>query len=96
MSTIATPPRPDAVPLRDPSEPAAPAPAGPSGRAAPPLPSAPPAVPDLSVIVVNRNTRELLAECLAAGRAFAGPVSVEVIVVDNGSTDGSAQRVREK
>jgi len=96
MSRLAASPRPDAEPLRDSPEPAAPAPAGPSVRAAPSLPSAPPAVPDLSVVVVNRNTRELLAECLASVRGAAGALGVEVIVVDNGSTDGSAQRVREE
>lgn len=72
------------------------------GRAARPASGAAPAapgesgVPDLSVIVVNRNTRELLAECLASLRAAADPVEVEVIVVDNGSTDGSVGRVREE
>lgn len=96
MTSLATPLRRDAVPLRDPSEPAAPAAPGLQGRAAAPLPDARPAVPDLSVIVVNRNTRELLAECLASIRAHAGPVSVETIVVDNGSTDGSVQRVRDE
>ncbi|MEK7139301.1 MAG: glycosyltransferase family 2 protein [Patescibacteria group bacterium] len=43
----------------------------------------------LSVIIVNWNTRELLRACLTSGLG-AGTDSVEVIVVDNGSTDGSA------
>jgi GT2 family glycosyltransferase len=49
--------------------------------------------PDISVIIVNRNTRELLRACLASIRALPDPVSVEVIVVDNGSTDGSVEMV---
>jgi len=44
----------------------------------------------ISVIVVNWNRRELLRECLASlgGQRDA---SFETIVVDNGSTDGSAE-----
>jgi GT2 family glycosyltransferase len=49
---------------------------------------------DLSVIVVNWNTRELLRECLAAVVAQTSS-SFEVFVVDNGSADGSAEMVRE-
>ena len=51
--------------------------------------------PDVSVVIVNRNTRELLEACLASLGALPDPVRAEVVVVDNGSTDGSAQRVRE-
>ena len=52
---------------------------------------------DLSVIVVSFNTRDLLRECLASlleecGRLPEG-VSAEVLVVDNGSSDGSAGMV---
>lgn len=43
----------------------------------------------VSIVVVSFNTREMLAECL--GRVVGG-VS-EVIVVDNGSTDGSRELV---
>ncbi|MDQ3571812.1 MAG: asparagine synthase (glutamine-hydrolyzing) [Actinomycetota bacterium] len=50
---------------------------------------------DLSVIVVNWNTRELLRNCLASlGEHLAG-VDHEVIVVDNASSDGSAAMVEE-
>ena len=47
---------------------------------------------DLSVIVINWNTRELLRACLASLRAAleGSALQHEVIVVDNGSTDGSA------
>lgn len=51
--------------------------------------------PAASVIVLNWNGRELLAACLEALRrqTLAG---LEVIVVDNGSTDGSAAMLRER
>lgn len=49
-------------------------------------------VVNLSVIIVNWNTRELLRACLASCLA-AGTAGVEIIVVDNGSTDGSATMV---
>ena len=49
---------------------------------------------DLSVIIVNHNTRELLAACLASVYASAGGANAEVIVVDNASSDGSADAVR--
>ncbi len=52
--------------------------------------------PEVSVIVVNWNTRDLLERCLAAAQANAGRVSVELIVVDNASADGSAAMVRER
>jgi GT2 family glycosyltransferase len=48
----------------------------------------------VSVIVVNWNGKELLTDCLASLRAQTLP-GVELIVVDNGSTDGSAEFVRQ-
>ncbi|MFN3652442.1 MAG: glycosyltransferase family 2 protein [Armatimonadota bacterium] len=50
---------------------------------------------DLSVVIVNWNTRELLRDCLAslwAARPHSG-LETEVIVVDNASADGSAAMV---
>lgn len=56
------------------------------------------AVARIAVIVINWNTRELLAECLdsIAACARAGVAELEVVVVDNGSSDGSAAMVRER
>jgi N-acetylglucosaminyl-diphospho-decaprenol L-rhamnosyltransferase len=51
-------------------------------------------VTDVSVIVVNWNVRDLLRQCLASVRDGAGSLDVETIVVDNASTDGSADMVR--
>ncbi len=51
---------------------------------------------DLSVIIVNWNTRSLLAQCLESLFAAPPKATVEVFVVDNGSTDDSAAMVRER
>jgi len=52
---------------------------------------------DVSVVVVNWNTADLLADCLSALRAHL-PASIEseIIVVDNGSEDESAHVVRDE
>ncbi len=46
---------------------------------------------DLSIIIVNWNTRELLRDCLASVYEQTWPVGLEVIVVDNASSDGSVE-----
>ncbi len=53
-------------------------------------------MPDVSVIVVNWNTRDLLSDCLDSLVRTAGDIDVEVIVVDNGSTDGSQAMLRSR
>lgn len=50
--------------------------------------------PDLSILVVSWNTRDLLRDCLRAAIAAASGMSFEVIVVDNASGDDSAAMVR--
>ncbi|MBX6772840.1 MAG: glycosyltransferase family 2 protein [Chloroflexi bacterium] len=45
----------------------------------------------VSVVVVNWNGAPYLAECLASLRAQTLRAEMEVILVDNGSTDGSAE-----
>lgn len=52
-------------------------------------------MPDLSIIIVNYNTREALRRCLASIDAERGDLDVQIIVVDNLSRDGSADMVRE-
>jgi asparagine synthase (glutamine-hydrolysing) len=49
--------------------------------------------PDLSVIVVNWNTRELLRGCLTSLEENLQGLDHEVIVVDNGSRDGTPDMV---
>ncbi len=51
-------------------------------------------MPDLSVIIVNWNVRDLLRRCLHSILANLPTCSLEVIVVDNASTDGSMEMVR--
>lgn len=50
--------------------------------------------PDLSIVIVSWNTRDLLVRCLAALPDACGELAVEIIVVDNGSTDGTPAEVR--
>ena len=47
--------------------------------------------PRLSILIVNWNTRQRVLECLASLPIDVGRRSCEVIVVDNGSVDGSAE-----
>jgi GT2 family glycosyltransferase len=49
-------------------------------------------LPQVSVIIVNWNTRALLADCLRSIRAQTR-ARHEILVIDNGSTDGSSAMV---
>lgn len=52
--------------------------------------------PDLSIVIVGMNTRELVVNCLASlQNADWGPYSHEVIYVDNASKDDSVDIVRQ-
>lgn len=53
-------------------------------------------VATVAVIIVNWNTRELLAECLASVAETTEGLDLETVVVDNGSSDGSPDMVRER
>ncbi|MGI8906041.1 MAG: glycosyltransferase family 2 protein [Candidatus Sumerlaeaceae bacterium] len=48
----------------------------------------------LSIIIVNWNTRDLLCACLDSLRSVLDDPGHEVLVVDNGSSDGSVEMVR--
>lgn len=49
---------------------------------------------DVSIIIVNFNTRELTHNCLASIFEKTEGIEFEVIVSDNGSTDGSVEMIR--
>lgn len=50
-------------------------------------------VMDLAVVIVNWNTCDLLRDCLRSVYASLDELDVEVLVVDNASSDGSAAMV---
>jgi GT2 family glycosyltransferase len=50
--------------------------------------------PDLTVVVLSWNTRDLTVEAVRSVAAGAAPASAQAICVDNGSRDGSAAAVR--
>jgi len=52
--------------------------------------------PDVSIIIVSWNTSAYLRRCLAAIPQAAVGLTIEVIVVDNGSTDGTQAMLAEK
>jgi GT2 family glycosyltransferase len=49
---------------------------------------------DLTVSIVNTNNRDLLQECLCSLFEGTQQISMEVFVVDNACTDGSAEMVK--
>jgi len=51
--------------------------------------------PKASIIIVSYNTKALLERCFDSVRASAGALAYEIIVVDNGSSDGSVEYVKE-
>ncbi len=55
----------------------------------------PRAEPHLSILIVSWNTRDLLARCLDSLYRHPPGVPFEVVVVDNASSDGSAEMVRQ-
>jgi hypothetical protein len=53
-------------------------------------------MPELSIIIVNWNTRDLLDECIASVYSTIKSTSFDVWVVDNASSDGSVEMVEAK
>ncbi len=51
---------------------------------------------DVSVIIVSWNTKEILRNCLRSVYEQVGGIRFEVFVVDNASSDGSAQMVEDE
>jgi N-acetylglucosaminyl-diphospho-decaprenol L-rhamnosyltransferase len=50
-------------------------------------------LPDVTAIIICHNVRDEVLTCLAALHAHAGPLDVEIVVVDNASTDGTVEAV---
>ena len=50
--------------------------------------------PNVAVVIVSFNTKQLLFECLESVRSSPGPASTDMVVVDNASDDGSPDMVR--
>lgn len=55
-------------------------------------PNTPP--PDVSILIVSWNVKELLRDCLRSLKENAGDVRYETVLVDNKSADGSLEMVR--
>jgi GT2 family glycosyltransferase len=55
-----------------------------------------PSPPDLSVCIVNWNTREDLKQAITSVLESGREVSLQLVVLDNASRDGSAEMVREE
>lgn len=51
---------------------------------------------DLNIIIVNWNVKDLLRKCLKSIYETTSRVSFEIFVVDNASTDGSVEMVKEE
>ncbi|MBX3066247.1 MAG: glycosyltransferase family 2 protein [Anaerolineae bacterium] len=51
---------------------------------------------DIGIVIVNWNTRDLLRDCLKSLQAGDPTVTRRVIVVDNASSDGSVEMVRDE
>lgn len=50
---------------------------------------------DLTIVIVNFNTREIVLDCLKSIHAHTEGISFETLVVDNHSTDGSQQAIKD-
>lgn len=53
-------------------------------------------IPVLSVSIISYNTRELLRQCLQTLRERENEGQFQILVVDNGSKDGSVELVRDE
>src|ERR1700682_2151979 len=51
--------------------------------------------PQVAVVVVSYNTRDLLISCLSSVIESTSPADIEIVVVDNASNDGSLEALRQ-
>lgn len=54
------------------------------------------ATPDLTVLILSYNVRPYLALALRTAEAACRPIDAEILVVDNASSDGSAEMVEQE
>lgn len=52
--------------------------------------------PELSILLISWNTRQMTLDCIASIYAQTSDTNFEVIVLDNASTDGSVEAIREQ
>ncbi len=50
--------------------------------------------PDISIVIVNWNTADLLLQCIQIASDMSDGLALEFIVIDNASTDDSVARLR--
>jgi GT2 family glycosyltransferase len=50
---------------------------------------------DLSIIIVSFNTKETLTDCVKSVIKFTKDLNYEIIIIENGSKDGSLERTKE-
>ena len=48
----------------------------------------------VSIIIVNYNTKELIKNCINSIYKYTQDIQYEIIVSDNGSTDGSIEMLK--
>jgi len=48
---------------------------------------------DVSVVIVTYSCKNYVLECIESIFAQAGPIQIEVIIVDNASKDGTAKAI---
>lgn len=53
-------------------------------------------IPKISIIVLNRNNRNVIFRCVSSLLAFNGRYHCEIIVVDNDSSDGSFEELKQR
>lgn len=52
--------------------------------------------PEISIVILNYNTKELLKRCLESIEKYKDEVPLEVLVSDNSSTDGSVEMLKKE
>ena len=54
-------------------------------------------IPDISIIIVSYNVKDLLNKCIESINRFSSEkFSIEIIIVDNNSSDGTVECIKNK